>query len=75
MFDHVHQNNIYNAVVQAGNNINFPIGSMELKAVWRILDPTIHDATRYHTARAIIYMPDSAQILFEDCLPNMVEKN
>ncbi|MBL4706430.1 MAG: hypothetical protein JKY54_18020, partial [Flavobacteriales bacterium] len=74
MFQYVLDSQFYDAVKQAGSNINFPIGSMEIKAAWRILDSSLDDISRYHTAKAIIYLPDSIKGLREDCLPEIVMK-
>jgi len=73
MFNYVLENQYYNAVTQAGNNINFPNGSMELKSAWRILDPAIDDTSRYHTANAIIYLPNAEKIENDSCLPPSVK--
>ncbi|MEL6535008.1 MAG: hypothetical protein AAFQ98_06320 [Bacteroidota bacterium] len=74
MFEYVAQNELYNAVKQAGTQVAFPMGSMELKASWRILDPTDTALVkRYHTAEAIIYIPDSAHVEAQDCLPEAVK--
>ena len=73
MFTYVLDNDFYNAVKQAGSKIDFPVGSMELKAAWRILDPKLDDISRYHTAKAIIYIPDSLKIGKNDCLPASVK--
>jgi len=73
MFEYVRANEFYNALKQAGSKIDFPTGSMELKAAWRILDPKVDDVSRYHTAKAIIYMPDSTAINQKDCLPEKVK--
>jgi hypothetical protein len=72
MFEYVLENKFYNALSQAGSKIDFPMGSMELKASWRILDETVDDISRYHTSKAIIYIPNSALIRKDDCLPQTV---
>ncbi|MBK8610091.1 MAG: cytochrome P460 family protein [Chitinophagaceae bacterium] len=72
MFNYILKNQLYNAVTQAGTHINFPVGSMELKASWRILNPAVDDTSRYHTARAIIYLPNTHNIRNTDCLPKDV---
>ena len=72
MFEYVVENQFYNALTQAGSKIDFPTGSMELKASWRILDETVDDISRYHTSKAIIYIPDSALIRTKGCLPPAV---
>jgi len=75
MFDYVVHNELYNAVEQAGAQVEFPIGSMELKASWKILDPADTErVARYHTAEAIIYMPDSTHLESQDCLPQAVKE-
>ncbi len=72
MFEYVVENQFYNALTQAGSKIDFPTGSMELKASWRILDETVDDISRYHTSKAIIYIPDSSLIRTKGCLPSAV---
>jgi hypothetical protein len=73
MFQYVLENQFYNALEQAGSTINFPTGSMELKASWRILDPAIDDTSRYYTSTAIVYIPDSHHIDKDDCIPEAVK--
>jgi hypothetical protein len=73
MFDYVLENQFYNALTQAGSKIDFPTGSMELKASWRILDETVDDISRYHTSKVIIYIPNDAQIREQGCLPSAVQ--
>jgi hypothetical protein len=73
MFDYVLENQFYNALTQAGSKIDFPTGSMELKASWRILDETVDDLSRYHTSKVIIYIPNDAQIRDHGCLPSAVK--
>jgi len=73
MFEYVFQNQFYNAITQAGSNIDFPTGSMELKASWRILDESVDEISRYYTSKAIIYIPDSTLIRKQDCLPQAVK--
>lgn len=73
MFQYVLENQFYNALEQAGSQINFPSGSMELKASWRILDPVKDDVSRYHTSKAIVYIPDSNHIRNDDCIPEIVK--
>jgi len=73
MFEYVVQNQFYNALTQAGSKIEFPTGSMELKASWRILDESVDDISRYHTSKAIIYIPDSTSIRNDDCIPKAVK--
>ncbi|MEP2935456.1 MAG: cytochrome P460 family protein [Gilvibacter sp.] len=75
MFNYVLENQFYNALKQAGNQIDFPVGSMELKASWRILDPAIDDVSRYYTSKAIVYIPDSEHIRNDDCIPEAVKVN
>jgi hypothetical protein len=70
MFEYLVKNTYYNAIKQAGSKIDFPTGSMELKAAWRILDPAVDDVSRYHTAKVVIYIPDSKDILSSDCIPD-----
>ncbi|MEL6560321.1 MAG: hypothetical protein AAFQ94_19180, partial [Bacteroidota bacterium] len=74
MFDYVVENEFYNAAVQAGSNINFPVNSMELKASWRILDPAVDDTSRYYTSKAIIYIPNDATVNADDCIPQSVKE-
>ena len=73
MFTYVFDNQLYNAVTQAGHKIEFPVGSMELKAAWRILNPSVDDTSRYHTAQAVVYIPDSVRVSTADCLPDVVK--
>lgn len=73
MFQYILENEFYNALNQAGAKIKFPDGSMELKASWRILDPEVDDVSRYHTAKSIIYMPDSSKIFKDDAIPQSVK--
>ncbi len=72
MFEYVLENQFYNALTQAGSKIDFPTGSMELKASWRILDERVDDISRYHTSKAIIYIPDSSLVRTKGCLPPAV---
>ncbi|MFT6499962.1 MAG: hypothetical protein ACJASQ_000069 [Crocinitomicaceae bacterium] len=69
MFQYVLENEFYNAMKQSGSDINFPDGSMELKASWKILDPKKDDISRYHSAKAFIYIPDSAKVFQENTVP------
>lgn len=73
MFNYVLENQFYNALKQAGSQVNFPVGSMELKASWRILDPTKDDVSRYYTSKAIVYIPNSGDIKNDDCIPDAVK--
>ena len=73
MFQYVLENQFYNALEQAGSQINFPPGSMELKASWRILDSEKDDISRYYTSKAIVYIPDSKNIRNDDCIPDAVK--
>ena len=73
MFQYVLENQFYNAVKQAGSQIDFPVGSMELKASWRILDPERDDIGRYYISKAIVYIPGSTHIKNDDCIPDVVK--
>ncbi|WP_452600827.1 cytochrome P460 family protein [Pontimicrobium sp. MEBiC06410] len=75
MFNYVLKNQFYNALKQAGSTIDFPVGSMELKASWRILDPKKDDISRYYTSKAVIYVPDSTHIKRADCIPELAKQN
>ena len=72
MFEYVLENQFYNALKQAGSQIKFPTGSMELKASWRILDPEKDDTSRYYTSKAIVYIPASDSIQ-NDSFPKIVK--
>ena len=74
MFEYVLKNQFYNALKQAGSEIKFPVGSMELKASWRILDPKKDDTSRYYTSKAIVYIPASDSIQ-KDSFPEIVKNN
>lgn len=75
MFQYVMEKKFFNAMNQAGEQIEFPDGSMELKASWRILDPKTDDISRYHTAKALIFMPrkDSIKIFRDTTIPQSVK--
>lgn len=72
MFQYVLENQFYNALKQAGSEIKFPVGSMELKASWRILDAEKDDINRYYTSKAIVYIPDS-DVIKNDSIPEIVK--
>ncbi|MFK7749441.1 MAG: cytochrome P460 family protein [Kordia sp.] len=74
MFEYVLKNQFYNALKQAGSEIKFPVGSMELKASWRILDSEKDDTSRYYTSKAIVYIPASDSIQ-KDSFPEIVKNN
>ncbi|MDG1332336.1 MAG: cytochrome P460 family protein [Crocinitomicaceae bacterium] len=75
MFQYVLENEFYNALKQAGSDINFPEGSMELKASWRILDrKNKKEAKRYHTAEALVYIPEAGKLAKDTNIPDDVRK-
>jgi hypothetical protein len=63
-FDYIVGNQLYNADIQAtvamSSGIQLPVGSIELKAAWRVLEGQPSEiVSRYKTAQAILYNPST----------------
>ncbi|HMG36324.1 MAG TPA: hypothetical protein VKM94_20470 [Blastocatellia bacterium] len=81
MFEFIVQNQLYNQQGQAkfSGTITFPIGqvtsgstgtvgSIMIKAAWKILDPKVDDPSRFHTAKVLVYQaPSTNPKIAESC--------
>jgi hypothetical protein len=60
-FDYIVNSGLYNALTQVEfttkTNIALPVGSIELKAAWKILTAAEATSGRFHTAKAYIWGP------------------
>ena len=69
MFKYIRENTLYNAVVQSSFPIEWPQGSMELKASWRELtekevDNLEETRRRYHVSEAVLLDPPGERFNF-----------